>query len=95
MKTPINVFVPSNRVIAMLEDLEFLVVSLDQLGSSCSSAEQSASALQRFVVDGDVYARLAAIRRTLFDVLDGQLSGDQLSQLESTLESVKPWSNTA
>lgn len=76
---------------ALLRELEFLVVSLDRIGSASSDEKSRAEEVHRFVVDAQVFRRLSSCRRLLMDAVDRHAVPAAREALEEELESVKPW----
>jgi hypothetical protein len=83
--------IDKNLLLSALSEVEFMVVSLDRIGSSELAPEEKAIVLYRFAVEGDVFQRLASIRRLLSSTLDENLSLDELDEFEGALEKVVPW----
>lgn len=79
------------KLVGLLADLEYLVASLDRIGSAALSAEVRAIELDRFVIDGDVFSRLASMRRILAEELDASLSARERESIEEQFEQIKPW----
>ncbi|WP_457325961.1 hypothetical protein [Roseateles sp. P5_E11] len=76
--------------VAMLRDLEFLVTSLDRIGSSAVSGAELNELLGRFIVEADVYRRLAAIRKSLWETVDCELTPAEVCELQASVE-IDPW----
>ncbi|NNN29858.1 hypothetical protein HLK59_05690 [Streptomyces sp. S3(2020)] len=66
--------IPLDEVVAILQDLNEFVVSLDRLGSREASGTADDSTVGRFVSDWDVARRLAHARRVISVALDEQLT---------------------
>jgi hypothetical protein len=66
--------IPLDEAVAVLQDLNEFVVSLDRLGSREASGTADDSTVGRFVADWDVARRLAHARRVISVALDEQLS---------------------
>jgi hypothetical protein len=79
------------EVTRILADLEFLVVSLDRIGSAELAEDVRKAELYDFIIEGDVFKRLAAIRKSILIRLDQTDSPRKRRAIESTLEKVKPW----
>ena len=79
------------QVLRILADLEFIVPSLGRLGSARLPERRLKSALYDFVVDGDVFRRLAAIRNEIILAVDKVASAQEVRALEAKLEKIKPW----
>ena len=83
--------IETENAIRLLAELEYLVVSLDRIGSADLSPEARMVELGRFIVSGDVFSRLASIRRVLAEALDECLSAEERESIEEKLEQIKPW----
>ncbi|MET8638700.1 hypothetical protein [Streptomyces sp. NPDC004680] len=66
--------VPLSEVVAVLQDLNEFVVSLDRLGSRQVFGTVDEYTVGKFIVDWDVARRLARARRVIGVALDAQLS---------------------
>lgn len=82
-----------STILAILRDLETIVVSLDRLGSTYESdrAPEYARRMVEFIHDWEVFHRLARARTLLsapFDALDPD-------ELEQEMEGVPHWSFSA
>ena len=84
--------IDKNALISSLVELEFIIVSLDRIGSAGLSSEDMESVLYRFVVEGDIFRRLAGVRRQLMSCVDGSLSPSEREEIESSLDAISPWS---
>jgi hypothetical protein len=83
--------IDTESLVSVLKELEFLVVSLDHIGSAELSAEVKADAVHRFVVEGDVFRRLSSIRRLMALTLDDGVTSTERDAIDNLLESVVPW----
>lgn len=83
--------IDKESLLSALKELEFLVVSLDHIGSAELSTEVRANTVYRFVVDGDVFQRLSSIRRVLASTLDEAVSPTERDAIDDALGSVFPW----
>lgn len=79
------------KLVELLAELEYLVASLDRIGSAALSPEFRAIELDRFVIDGEVFSRLASMRRILAEELDASLPASERESIEEQLEQIKPW----
>ncbi|MFD8693589.1 hypothetical protein [Kitasatospora purpeofusca] len=81
-----EVRVPLSEVVAVLQDLNEFVVSLDRLGSrqACGTADDYT--VGKFIADWDVARRLAHARRVISVVLDEQLSEEENAEIDSLCE---------
>jgi hypothetical protein len=70
---------PLDEVVAVLQDLNEFVVSLDQLGSRMAFGTADEHTVGTFIVDWDVARRLSRARRVISDALDAQLSQEERS----------------
>ncbi|WP_217553385.1 hypothetical protein [Streptomyces sp. GbtcB6] len=75
--------VPLSEVVAVLQDLNEFVVSLDRLGSRQASGTADEHTVGRFVADWDVARRLARARRVLSVALDAQLSEEENAEIDT------------
>ena len=75
----------------ILTELEFLVVSLDHIGSAELSEAARKSEVYDFVIEGGVLRRLAAMRKVLWATLDHTLSRQEQDVIERRLEKVTMW----
>ena len=82
-------------VVTLLRHLDQIVVSLDRLGSSSHelSKEQFEAALARFVVDWDVFGKLAQVRSVLSEPFSRQLGPDDMDELERAMGGIVYWSS--
>ncbi|WP_063776261.1 hypothetical protein [Streptomyces sp. WM6386] len=74
--------IPLDEVVAVLQDLNEFVVSLDRLGSREASGTADDSTVGRFVADWDVARRLAHARRVISVALDEQLSEEDNAAID-------------
>ena len=85
-----------DTMLAVLRDLEQIVVSLDRIGSAThdqSEREQDA-ALAGFVREWRVSEKLSRARRTLSEPFSDELGPGDMDELERELAGVVPWSST-
>ena len=88
---PEKIEIETRKVVELLADLEYLVVSLDKIGSVALSRESRALELEQFIAEGEVFSRLASIRRALAEELDEFLSAEERESVEEKLEQIRPW----
>lgn len=74
---------PLSEVVAILQDLNEFVVSLDRLGSRQASGSADAHTVGTFIADWDVALRLARARRVISDALDAQLSEEENAEIDA------------
>ncbi|MCT9113258.1 hypothetical protein ACFWD7_31325 [Streptomyces mirabilis] len=74
---------PLNEVVAVLQDLNEFVVSLDQLGSRQAFGTADEYTVGKFVADWDVARRLSRARRVISVALDAQLSEDENAEIDA------------
>jgi hypothetical protein len=86
-----QISVDADHFVALLANLEYVVVSLDRIGSAALPAPSRAMELERFIVEGDVFTRLAMIRRSLSEAMDKCLSNEERERIEQELERVQAW----
>lgn len=91
-----DVEVPVKRrdLVEVYRQLELLVVSLDRIGSASHDAdeEEIASVTYRFIVEWDVFSRLARARRILDPYFSGILGSDSTDALEREFQDTEFWS---
>lgn len=75
--------IPLNEVVAVLQDLNEFVVSLDQLGSRMAFGTADEHTIGKFIVDWEVARRLSRARRVLSVALDGQLSEEDNAEIDA------------
>jgi predicted ATP-grasp superfamily ATP-dependent carboligase len=83
--------IETKKVVELLAELEYLVVSIDGIGSADISQASRRIELERFFMDGDVFSRLASMRKTLTEVVDQCFSSEERESIEESLEQIKPW----
>ncbi|MFD9409773.1 hypothetical protein ACFWBN_22540 [Streptomyces sp. NPDC059989] len=81
-----EVRIPLDQAVAVVQDLNEFVVSLDRLRSRLGSGTADESTVGRFILDWDVLRRLAEIRRVIDVALDAQLSEEENLELDSLCE---------
>ncbi|MFF8973552.1 hypothetical protein [Streptomyces sp. NPDC014995] len=74
---------PLNEVVAVLQDLNEFVVSLDRLGSRQASGNTDEYTVGKFIADWDVARRLARARRVISVALDAQLSEEDNAEIDA------------
>lgn len=77
---------PLNEAVAVLQDLNEFVVSLDRLGSRQASGTADKYTVGKFVDDWDVLRRLARARHVISVALDVQLSEEENAEIEALCE---------
>jgi len=77
---------PLDEVVAVLQDLNEFVVSLDRIGSRQASGTADERTVGEFVADWDVARRLARARRVISVALDGQLSEEENAEIDALCE---------
>ncbi|MFE1312534.1 hypothetical protein [Streptomyces sp. NPDC058755] len=75
-----------HEVVAVLQDLNEFVVSLDRLGSRQASGTADEYTVGQFIVDWDVARRLASARRVISVALDAQLSEEESAEIDALCE---------
>jgi len=91
MKNKVTINFQVEEVMRILEDLEFLIVSLDRIGSAQLAEEARKAEVYDFVIEGAVFRRLSAARKFFLERLDEGASSGIRDTLEQKLEKVKPW----
>lgn len=74
---------PLSEVVAVLQDLNEFVVSLDRLGSRQASGTADEYTVGTFIADWDVARRLARARRVISVALDAQLSEEDNAEIDA------------
>ncbi|MFF4509079.1 hypothetical protein [Streptomyces sp. NPDC001401] len=74
---------PLSEVVAVLQDLNEFVVSLDRLGSRQASGTADEHTVGTFIADWDVARRLARARRVISAALDAQLSEEDNAEIDA------------
>ena len=74
---------PLNEVVAVLQDLNEFVVSLDRLGSRKASGTADEHTVGKFIADWDVARRLSRARRVIGVALDAQLSEEDNAEIDA------------
>jgi hypothetical protein len=77
--------------VKLLAELQYIIVSLDKIGSAELSAAARRLEIERFVIHGEVFSRLTSMRRTLGDALDKSVSVEEMELIEDGLEKTTPW----
>lgn len=81
--------VGEQKLIKVITDLNFLVVSLDRLGAS-TDGENEANA-STFLKETRAFRRLVNARRVLTDAFDGSATPEAVRRLETKLSRLKYW----
>ncbi|MFE3770511.1 hypothetical protein [Streptomyces sp. NPDC059122] len=74
---------PLSDVVAVLQDLNEFVVSLDRLGSRQASGTADDHTVGKFITDWDVARRLAHARRVISLSMDAQLSEADNAEIDA------------
>ncbi|MFD7679586.1 hypothetical protein [Streptomyces sp. NPDC060187] len=77
---------PLSEVVAVLQDLNEFVVSLDRLGSRQASGTADEHTVGEFIAAWDVARRLARARRVISVALDTQLSEEDNAEIDALCE---------
>ncbi|MDT0425116.1 MULTISPECIES: hypothetical protein [Streptomyces] len=77
---------PLNEAVAVLQDLNEFVVSLDRLGSRQADGSADEHTVGMFIDDWDVARRLARARHVISVALDAQLSEAENAEIDSLCE---------
>jgi hypothetical protein len=77
---------PLDEVVAVLQDLNEFVVSLDRLGSRQASGTADEYTFGKFIADWDVARRLARARRVINVALEAQLSEEENLEIDALCE---------
>ncbi|MEV6871529.1 hypothetical protein [Amycolatopsis sp. NPDC051128] len=77
---------PLSEVVAILQDLNEFVVSLDRLGSRQAFGTADEYTVGKFIADWDVARRLAHARHVIDVALDAQLSEEENAEIDSLCE---------
>lgn len=78
--------IPLDEVVAILQDLNEFVVSLDRLGSRQASGTADDQTVGTFIADWDVARRLARARHVISAALDAQLSEEDNAEIDARCE---------
>ncbi|MFI6493935.1 hypothetical protein [Streptomyces sp. NPDC050564] len=74
---------PLDEVVAVLQDLNEFVVSLDRIGSRQAYGDADECTVGRFVAAWDVARRPSHARRVISVALDEQLSPEENAEIDS------------
>ncbi|WP_028805539.1 hypothetical protein [Streptomyces sp. 142MFCol3.1] len=74
---------PLSEVVAVLQDLNEFVVSLDRLGSRQASGTADEYTVGTFIADWDVARRVARARGIISVALDAQLSDEENAEIDA------------
>lgn len=77
-----DIRIPLNEIVAVLQDLNEFVVSLDRLGSRQAFGTADEYTVGTFIADWDVARRLAHARHVISVALDVQLSEDENAEID-------------
>ncbi|MEU2237462.1 hypothetical protein [Streptomyces vietnamensis] len=78
-----EICMPLSEVVAVLQDLNEFVVSLDRLGSRQASGTADEYTVGTFIADWDVARRLARARHVISVALDAQLSEEDNAEIDA------------
>ncbi|WP_328459297.1 hypothetical protein [Streptomyces sp. NBC_00448] len=78
--------IPLDEAVAVLQDLNEFVVSLDRLGSRQASGTADDQTVGTFIADWDVARRLARARHVISAALDAQLSEEDNTEIDALCE---------
>ncbi|MFF3673090.1 hypothetical protein ACFYYS_03780 [Streptomyces sp. NPDC002120] len=81
-----EVRIPLDEAVAVLQDLNEFVVSLDRLRSRQGAGTADERTVGEFVDDWDVLRRLAEVRRVISVALDTQLSEEENLEIDALCE---------
>ncbi|MFD9367720.1 hypothetical protein ACFWA6_08415 [Streptomyces sp. NPDC060020] len=81
-----EVRIPLDEAVAVLQDLNEFVVSLDRLRSRQGAGTADERTVGEFVDDWDVLCRLAEVRRVISVALDTQLSEEENLEIDALCE---------
>jgi hypothetical protein len=87
--------IPLNEVVAVLQDLNEFVVSLDQLGSRMALGTADEHTIGNFILDWDVARRLARARSVISVALDEQLSREDNLEIDDLCEQGRFYADSA
>ncbi|MFJ8086281.1 hypothetical protein ACIQ6Y_37675 [Streptomyces sp. NPDC096205] len=87
--------IPLNEVVAVLQDLNEFVVSLDRLGSRQASGTADEHTVGKFIADWDVAQRLARARHVISVALDQELSEEQNAEIDALCEQGRFYTDNA
>jgi hypothetical protein len=74
---------PLSEVVAVLQDLNEFVVSLDRLGFRQAAGTADEHTVGKFIADWDVARKLARARRVISVALDAQLSEEDNAEIDA------------
>ncbi|MEY4585564.1 MAG: hypothetical protein RJB10_2061 [Pseudomonadota bacterium] len=84
--------ISKESLLTALKELDFLVVSLDHIFHAELSTEAMSDTVSSFVIEGDVFRRLASIRQMLDTTLAENISKAESDTLEDARDSsCRPW----
>jgi hypothetical protein len=81
-----EVRMPLSEVVAVLQDLNEFVVSLDRLGARQAAGTADDYTVGKFVTDWDVARRLAHARHVISVALDEQLEPEGTAEIDALCE---------
>jgi hypothetical protein len=86
-----KISIDKDSLVGVLKELEFVVVSLDRIGSAELSANDRSDAVYRFVVEGNVFRRLSSIRRLMAITLDEGVTPAERDLIDDAFKNISPW----
>lgn len=87
----IEVNISQDALIEVLSDLEFLVISIDRIGSLGLSIDRQRDEVYNFMQGADVYKKLANTRKILSCAVDESVSLEVLEVIDTHIEKVTAW----
>jgi hypothetical protein len=78
--------IPLDEAVAVLQDLNEFVVSLDRLGSRVGCGAADEYTVGKFIFDWDVFRRLARARSVISVALDEELSVEEKLEIDDLCE---------
>ncbi|MFF3713958.1 hypothetical protein [Streptomyces phaeochromogenes] len=78
--------IPLSEIVAVLQDLDEFVVSLDRLRSRQAFGTADEYTVGKFIADWDVARRLSRARRVIGVALDAQLSEEENLEIDALCE---------
>jgi len=85
------IHIDRNSTIKILSDLEYLVTSLDYIGSMETSESNRAEIIARFVIEASLVQRLASVRKLISVAVDRDVAPEEKEKLDLELERVERW----
>lgn len=93
MKENEKIILSGDEAVAILKDVELMLISLHQIGSAYMDKSKSdyASETCRFIDEWNITHKLADIRSLISEKFDTSLGDDDMDDLERAMEDVKCW----